>query len=167
MKLSEQDIKIWIKSYNETKKLPSIKVPCTECDVQTTLCHDNLHNRVERFGGIENLLNTFKCRACCKSSQPKKEIVKREPRKQEKKESVNNIENVRIFHIPKPPTIVHLLDDPEEAAKLTYDQCMRPDLFLDNNRSCDDCSLLNVCACSIKTLSKNGRGSSRVLVRRR
>lgn len=166
MKLNDQDIKIWVKSYVETKKLPSLKVPCTTCDAQTTLGHDNLHNRVARFGGIEKLLNTFQCRTCSKAGKPKKEVVKREPRKK-KKEKVQDIAGVRIIYIPKPPTVVNLLDEPEEASRLTHDQCMRPDLYLNNNRSCDRCSLAGVCACSIKAFAKNGTRASQMLVRRK
>lgn len=62
MKLTAEEKAAWIKMYNEERKLPSTRVPCTVTGKGIVMFADNLHARVIKFGGIENLLNTFVCR---------------------------------------------------------------------------------------------------------
>ena len=66
MKLNDETLASWINSYNNTAKLPNTKVPCSndDCEVQTTMFGTNLHERVVKFGGIENLLTKFECKTC-------------------------------------------------------------------------------------------------------
>lgn len=153
MKLTDSVIKEWSEEYKTTNSLPSKKVPCTSCEAEVTMFSVNLHNRVSKFGGIENLLTTFKCRSC--STSPKPTVVKVIKKKMEKEVKQEDIKT--HIYIPKPPTVINLLENPEEAAKLTYTECMRPDIFLDNNRSCDFCSLINICSCPIKCHSSDVR----------
>ena len=62
MKLTAEEKAAWIKMYNEERKLPSTRVPCTVTGKGIVMFADNLHARVIKFGGIENLLDTFVCR---------------------------------------------------------------------------------------------------------
>ena len=167
MALTSEEIESWSNVYKTTKKLPALKIPCNTfaCENLTTLCHNNLHDRVERFGSIENLLNKFKCRGCVKGSEPKKVPV--EKKKKIKVESNIIPEAKPIYYIPKLPTVIHLLDNLEEAAKLTSTECMRPDIYLDNNRSCTTCSIVAVCSCRIKSLTDNANVKSAALIRRK
>jgi len=66
MKLNTEELNTWINSYNNTAKLPNTKVPCSNdnCEVQTTMFGTNLHERVVKFQGIENLLTKFECKTC-------------------------------------------------------------------------------------------------------
>lgn len=72
--MNTETLNTWAAQYNEKKTLPSKTVPCTTegCTTETTLCSNNLHNRVTKFGGIFTLLSTFKCRACSKADKPAK-----------------------------------------------------------------------------------------------
>lgn len=57
--LTAEEKASWIKMYNEERKLPSKYVPCTVTGKGIVMFADNLHARVIKFGGIENLLNNF------------------------------------------------------------------------------------------------------------
>ena len=65
-KLDTETQNAWVTAYDNTRKLPASKIPCSNdgCDVQTTMFGDNLHKRVLKFGTVENLLNTFECKTC-------------------------------------------------------------------------------------------------------
>lgn len=62
-KLTPEEIDAWVLSYDNTRKLPATKIPCSSGNgTLTTMFGDNLHKRVLKFGGIRNLLETFVCR---------------------------------------------------------------------------------------------------------
>jgi hypothetical protein len=52
---------------------------------------------------------------------------------------------------------IDLNKDIDELKKLTQDACLRPDLFLDADSTCDLCNLYTNCACKIRNLSKKKR----------
>ena len=62
MKLTAEEKTAWITMYNSERKLPSTRVPCTVTGKGIVMFGDNLHARVIKYGGIENLLDTFTCR---------------------------------------------------------------------------------------------------------
>lgn len=63
-KLTLEQIEEWAVKYETTGKLPNTKIPCSSGNgVETTMFGDNLHKRVVKFGGVRNLLLTFKSRA--------------------------------------------------------------------------------------------------------
>jgi len=77
-KLNVEVLNSWVQSYETTCKLPNTKVPCStdECEVQTTMFGTNLHERVVKFGGINNLLTTFECKTCRAKSKARAIIAK-------------------------------------------------------------------------------------------
>jgi hypothetical protein len=66
MPLPPDELNKWVDLYTKKYRLPSTRVPCSTlgCNNQTALTGDNLHERAHRFGGIRELLTTFKCRRC-------------------------------------------------------------------------------------------------------
>ena len=62
MVLTAEEKTAWITMYNSERKLPSTRVPCTVTGKGIVMFGDNLHARVIKYGGIENLLDTFTCR---------------------------------------------------------------------------------------------------------
>lgn len=75
--MNEKEITANIVAFETTGKLLTHPhVPCTCCSNKTTMFGnkpgDNLMKRIEKFGGLRNLLSTFKCRACSKGSEPVK-----------------------------------------------------------------------------------------------
>lgn len=52
---------------------------------------------------------------------------------------------------------INLLKNKEGIALVTENACIRPDIFLDNDRYCDECPYLDSCACKIKRVTKRKR----------
>ena len=48
----------------------------------------------------------------------------------------------------------------EGISNVTKDACIRPDIFLDNDRNCDDCPYYEHCGCNIKRLSSEKKRKS-------
>jgi len=134
-----------IKMYNEVGKLPEKHVPCTVCNRGVTMFSSNLTNRVERFGGVENLLNNFKCKSCATPAKVVKPKIRKE--KKAKKIAVEAYRPIYRGHVIK---TINLNED----KNYVIDTCWRPDLYLNADRTCDDCSLYNKCQASVRKLSK-------------
>lgn len=158
------NINEWAAQYKATKKLPEKTILCTTsgCTVRTTAFGTNLDSKVQKAGGIENLLLNFKCRGCRTSSveKPLRKVAKSNMKKtsKEKKkdvvaEMVRNV-NVDVNAVP----VKISFNDPEAVRQLTEGACQRPDIYLNNDRACDGCALYEHCACSLKQLlSETGR----------
>jgi hypothetical protein len=48
------------------------------------------------------------------------------------------------------PSEIDLVTNTAWCKKITSSNCWRPDIFLDNDRSCGDCKLYDNCDCSLK-----------------
>ena len=144
MKINKEE---WIKSYNETKKLPSLKIPCSKCDGSSTAFGSNLEKKIAQFKGLDILLDTFICRSCKSEGKIKtvKVTVKRE-KKKDKEEIVYNIPKMKGFI----PTNAYLKDTPELVQSMTRFICVSPQLYLDNGRKCSGCVYFDNCNCALK-----------------
>ncbi len=49
--------------------------------------------------------------------------------------------------------------NPEQVKKLTTGSCLRPDIYLNNRRSCEGCGFFEYCACEIKKLAKKSKNA--------
>jgi hypothetical protein len=47
----------------------------------------------------------------------------------------------------------NLLSTDNGISSVTESACIRPDIFLDNDRNCDDCPYYEACRCALKRLS--------------
>ena len=169
MKININD---WVESYEQTGKLPQLRIPCnTEgCDVTTTCFGSNLANRISKTdGGLRTLLSVFTCRSCRTQStkvvektgdveKTLKRVAKatnRRPRKksdkairiEELKEAASTV-TVNVNAVP----VRYNFKDPVQVEELTNGTCQRPDIYLNNDRACDGCALYEHCACSVKQL---------------
>jgi hypothetical protein len=136
-----------LESYKNSGKLLSPKLPCTKCQTPVTLFGSNLENRIKKYGGLENLLDTFTCRSCNSTSKPQREkkvVVKREKKEQE--EVVYDIPKMKGFI----PTNAFLKDTPELVQSMTHFSCVSPQLYLNNNRGCRGCVYFDNCNCALK-----------------
>ena len=164
--LSAQELNEWVTSYETLGKLPQINIPCSKCHTGVVAGHDNLRSKVKKHGGIRSLLTSFVCRGC-KTGVPSsaarkvktvKKVVKATKAEQKK-------QDIRSYEIPKvnpnPISVRYSINDlannADLAKEFTNGVCIRPQLFLNNDRSCDDCVLYTNCACNAKTLSKARR----------
>jgi hypothetical protein len=55
------------------------------------------------------------------------------------------------------PIRTNLLKNKEGIVLVTENACIRPDIFLDNDRYCDECPYLDSCVCKIKRVTKRKR----------
>lgn len=169
--LSAQDVDDWVVSYETTGKLPQINIPCSKCKAGIVAGHDNLRSKVKKYGGIKPLLTTFVCRECktgtlgsvapstvARKVRVVKKLVKISKAEQ-KREAIRNYEipKVNPNHVSVRYSIDDLANNVDLAREFTNGVCIRPQLFLNNDRSCDDCVLYTNCACNAKTLSKARR----------
>lgn len=149
--MTDLEIEKWAKHFKRKKEFPCKKVNCTKCNKPITLLGDNLLKRIEKYNSPENLLRKIECRTCLYlvKNQQKEKIKKVKKEKKEKKEEILK---KRYIYIPKDNEIILLKDNPKYTAELTKTECWRPDIFLDNDRSCNECSLHKMCQCPIKRL---------------
>lgn len=155
-----------IESYNDTGKLSTHPyVPCTTagCESKTTCFGQNLQSKITKSGGLENLLSTFKCRQCrtgtvstgkvkAVKAIKKARITKADTRAALVKEMIYNAPKMN-FSVRKPAA--YLKDSPDIVRSITIGgSCIRPDIFLDSGRQCDDCGYNTNCQATVKTFSK-------------
>lgn len=143
-----------IQLYKDTGKLSSHPhIFCSKCQGKTTAFGTNLQGKIKSFGSLEKLLSEFECRAC--RNQGKAPKVVRIKRKREPK--ITKDENQK-YDIPvfknDPPLVVNLLENKEVCQKLTRTECWRPDIYLNNSKTCDKCNLFTNCASPIKRLTR-------------
>lgn len=58
------------------------------------------------------------------------------------------------YHFVYKPTLINLKKDVVEVQKMTQGTCLRPDIYLDNDDSCDECHIYQNCVSSIRKLKK-------------
>ena len=169
MKINVTD---WIESYTQTGKLPELRIPCIseDCDVTTTCFGSNLEGRIKKTeGGLRALLTTFKCRSCRGGASGKTvrmtmkdgvpvqraaKAVRKNTKKAAKEEHVEQLKQAlrsATMNVNAVPQRISF-QDPEAVRQLTERACQRPDIYLDNDRACDGCSLYEHCACASKQL---------------
>jgi hypothetical protein len=134
---------------------------CVKCQGKTTAFGSNLQNKISKAGGLGELLSAFECRNCRTAGQNKPHSDKALRKKRGSKgaaklartqDMLRNLPSM-VFAERKP---IVLIDNPEFAAEVTQHSCVRPDVFLDSSRSCDFCSLYEICRAPNRCLSKQG-----------
>ena len=130
---------------------------CIVCEGKTTAFGSNLQNKVSKAGGLGELLSTFKCRSCRNAGKTPR--LPKAPRKNKglskQSKAAALVKDLPKMQFSERKPIV-LVDNPEFAAKVTAHSCVRPDVFLDSNRSCDFCALYEVCKAPNRRLSSQG-----------
>jgi hypothetical protein len=158
--MNAKQINEWVECFEKNKKLPEKQVPCSKCDSKVTMWSTNLTNRLTKFRGIRDLLTNFTCRDCgpkkakvavvvkAKAPKVKKEIVVIEP-------VVSEVKETKYNRLPavKSGTVIDLVVDAEYCKIYTEGACVRPDIFLDNDRSCNKCRLYENCRASCRRLA--------------
>ena len=133
------------------------------CESKTTCFGQNLESKIKQYGGLNQLLNTFKCRQCRPAKQPlnapklKRNKPPRISKAQARIERVQEMMSTmpKMDYSAKQP-VAFLRDLPETVRSITTNgSCIRPDIFLDSNRVCDDCGYNISCQSNVKTFSKH------------
>lgn len=165
--MNEVRLNDWVKCFETTKKLPEKEVPCSQCNTKVTMWSTNLTNRLTKFRGIRDLLTNFKCRGC---STSKAKVFK--TLKVAKLDKVKLIPVIPVVSEVKETkyamtksinsgssTVIDLVNDAEACKIHTEGACHRPDIFLDNDRSCNKCRLYENCRASCRKLSDEKKKS--------
>jgi hypothetical protein len=163
-------IEEWTAFFSINGKLPQTKIPCTKagCTTETTMFGTNLEKRIKVYGSLEKLLTNFQCKHCRNADKPVKEVVakkvkktskerKKSARQERTEELVESVRQTKIDISGDHRVKIDLKKNPELVAEFTQGACLRPDIFLDNDRACDGCVYFEHCACSLKVLSKKAR----------
>jgi hypothetical protein len=150
--MTQDQIQKEIVSYKNTKRLTTHPyIHCTVTGEKVMAFGSMLEKKINRFGGLENMLKTFVSRKTKSSLKEPKPI--KQPRKKKQKvniEKVNEVYDIPIFKNTPNKTIFLT----KESAEYTKGACMRPDIFLNSNRTCDHCSINSFCLANNKTFSK-------------
>ena len=137
--LTEELIQKFISHYNEFGSFPGQKIPCTVTGKLTTCVGPWLRKKV-------------------KTEKP--------PGKKGRKKSFSKIviEDRTVYDIPK--IDLHTGPRPlssDEISECSLTSCFRPDLFLNNDRSCNGCQYYDLC----KNANRNLKTAGKKLVRRK
>ena len=132
-------------------------IHCSKCEGKTTAFGSNLQNKISKAGGLEELLSSFECRDC--RSAGKTPRLPKAPRKNKGLAKESKAAEL-IRNMPKmvfsERRRISLIEEPAFAAEVTANSCVRPDIFLDSNRSCDFCALYEVCKAPNRRLTSQG-----------
>lgn len=146
-----------------TDKLPThpyIVCSTPSCSTQTTCFGKNLEIKIASYGGLDKLLAEFKCRTCRKGDAPSKPAAaktktKRISKKQTRATMVTEMIQSIPAYVPQTRVVNFLKDSPDLVSQISKESgCIRPDIFLDNDRVCDDCPYNQHCQANNKTFSK-------------
>lgn len=155
--LDDAQIKMFVSYYKQHSCFPGSKIPCTQTGKLTTAVGPWLKKKIKEFGSVEALLRGYKCRQATKKPKPIK------IKKSKKDEAAPIIKENGRYDIPavnlnKPTRPMNR----EELIKDSRSICLRPDIFLHNERHCDGCHYYGLCENRMKTLPKHIRfdGSS-------
>lgn len=148
--LTEEQIRFFVDYYKENKAFPGSKIPCSITGKLTTCVGPWMVKKIKEFGGPENLLRKYTCRGALKA---KREASKPVSKNKKRRQLLKDIKiEEKVWDLPKinftPPQPL----TPQEIASCTKGACLRPDIYLDNDRYCDGCEFYNVCASSLKAL---------------
>lgn len=148
--MTPQQIQKEIQHYSSTGKLSSHPyLSCTVSGEKVMAFGPMLRKKIERYGGLEKLLNTFICRKAQTALKGPK-ITK--PKRKKKTRLLEKTAE-EVYIIPpfknEPPTILNLSEYPLH----TSGACWRPDIFLNSGKVCDSCSLSTYCQSSCKKFS--------------
>lgn len=143
-------------------------IHCSKCNSKTTAFGSNLEGKIKKAGGLEELLNTFECRSCRNSGKPV--IIKVNTGMNKKKRKPKELRTSELLKNPPkmdfaPRVRLSLLEHPDVTAELTTTACVRPDIYLDSQRSCDFCNLYQLCKAPCRKLSKAGWQVKKVAVK--
>jgi hypothetical protein len=154
--MTAEKFALFVKTYEESGKLPEKKIPCVACGEEVSMFHDNLRHRIAKFGSVTNLLSNFQCRACRKTEKapaaPKK-VKASKSKKPEVKEEITTVSFSPVKLIQSERNVMSFQDiaaSKELTQEFTNGSCMQPHMFLNQGRSCKGCIFFDNCLCNCK-----------------
>lgn len=80
---------------------------------------------------------------------------KRRKKELQKKQLINYVKERKVTSTSR--QVINLNKDKLWTHLVTQHACWRPDIYLDNGKSCEGCSLFENCSCSVKRLKKKSK----------
>ncbi len=149
--LNEDQIKMFVEHFKKFKRFPGSKIPCTVTGKLTTCVGPWMIKKIKQFGSAETLLRNYVCRGVIKDQRVKSLPPKVKKRRSKIKDLVPKEQD--RYDIPTMDSFVK--PSPYDAAKESESICLRPDIFLSNDRHCDGCHHFKICRNSHRTLPKH------------
>ena len=150
--LNEDQIKLFVDHYKKFKRFPGSKIPCTVTGKLTTCVGPWMNKKIKEFGSAEKLLRNYVCRGVLKDKRIKS-LPPKTKRTRKLKELVAKEQD--RYDIPTMDSFVK--PSPYDAARESESICLRPDIYLSNDRHCDGCHHFKICRNSHRTLPKHVR----------
>jgi hypothetical protein len=150
--LTEEQIKTFVSYYKEHGSFPGSKIPCTVTGKLTTCMGPWMAKKIKEFGSAEALLRNYKCRGALKQEREDSKPLKI-TRKRLRKEKTSKAKEIE-YTVPRFVEYKTIPIGIDDVQKITQSQCLRPDLFLSNNRNCEGCPYFANCTLHLKCLPK-------------
>jgi len=150
MPLTEEQIKLFVGHYKQFKTFPGSKIPCTITGKLTTCVGPWMLKKIKQFGSPEALLRSYVCRGAIKDKR-----IKALPPKVKRKTKVKELIEKEHGRYDIPALDSFVKPASYDPAKESETKCLRPDIFLSNDRHCDGCHHFKICRSRLKTLPKH------------
>jgi hypothetical protein len=161
------------KNTQPTEKVKSAIISCVVSGIEKRLSKNTIQKGINKFGSLDAFKKHYVDREAKKmlKQRVKPEIVQRKLlpkgktafsinyevlarlkllKKTKKEESVQELINFQ--YIPKPPPTYS--SRRAYVEDLTKGACLRPDIYLNSGRVCDNCMYSEFCLCGAKKFSK-------------
>jgi hypothetical protein len=154
-----KDLKSWLDFHKEHGKLPYGEILCCKCKTYYAKLKGAgmQHAMKAAESNVEKMLTSTLCKDCRFFYRPneKKVVVKRIKTQEEIDEEIERIrKDLPKIDFNAPKNIINLNKDKEACARETRDMCIRPDVYLDNDKTCDYCNIKEHCSCPLKRFLK-------------
>jgi len=147
VQFSDEQIKAIVKHFEEKGSIPGNKIVCTATGKLTTCVGPWRAKKIKEYGGIENLLRNYKCRGVNKALRAEKiKAIGTKTSKKAQKEEIN-------YTIPQMKITERKPLQGQELIDATKTSSQRPDIYLNDNRSCNNCGFCDICLNSLKKVS--------------
>ena len=157
-----EDLKGWMEYFNRNGKFPYKQILCCKCHVGFASMKGL--GRKKAFELCDNdafrVLNETYCKDC-RQVLPKEKKVKVFTKEEMEARAEEIRRNLPKIDLHKERQIIDLTKDKTACEDYTKFSCIRPDIYLDNDRTCDYCSINKCCACPIKKFSKQYKHEKR------
>ena len=150
MPLTEEQITLFVSHYKQYKSFPGSKIPCSVTGKLTTCVGPWMLKKIKEFGSAESLLRNYKCRGALKDQR-----IKSKPQKVKRKTKIKELVEKEHGRYDIPSMNSFAKPTPYDPAKESETKCLRPDIFLSNDRHCDGCHHFKICRNSHRTLPKH------------
>jgi hypothetical protein len=135
-KFKFDNIEEYTKYYITKDCIKELRQGFTEKQIQKK---HNIENGVQvPFNILRHYVKKFKNREKIEKIEKRKEVLK-----------FMQDKNSAYIVKPRAPQYIDLTNE-KQVAELTKSSCLRPDIFLNNDRSCNLCHIYQLCKCPIK-----------------